>query len=201
MCFWCFYQFYLFFKHSLSTGHIEDIGLICYNKGVMAPYNNSWVGLQWAPEVNATHLESLLSYTDIEYAGFTFDSETLQHEIVPAISAFGIPPFLDNVDVKNNFGDGVKFSDVPIETAIFDSRIANNGETGVYFSTVGLGRVYMDATEIVENGGFGIVYAGNTYPEDSHHYRFCSYNMSIDKYIYFDHTTSDFIDPYECVQV
>ena len=186
---------------SLPAGNNENIGLICYNKGVAAPYNNSWIGLHWIPEVNATHLESFLSYTDIEYAGFTFDSEAYTHEIVPAISASGIPPLLDNVDVKNNFGDGVRFSEVPIETTIFDSRIANNGEIGVHLSTVGVGRVYMDSTEIVQNGGFGIVYDGNTYPEDSHRYKFCSYNMSIDEYIYFDHTYRDFIDPYECVQV
>ncbi|XP_072023149.1 protein bark beetle-like [Amphiura filiformis] len=146
-------------------------------------------------------LESVLSYTDIEYAGFFFDDDTLQYTILPAITASGIPPFLDNVSVENNFGDGVKFSDLSAETAIIDSRIARNSATGLHVSTVGIGKLYVDGTDISDNGGFGIDYGGNTHPEDSQHYKFCGYGMSVDKYIYLDHATNDFINPNECVQI
>ncbi len=143
----------------------------------------------------------MLLYTDVEDAGVIYNNEISEFTTVPAISSSGTPPFLDNVNVVNNYGDGVKFTDVSNEAVILDCQISRNGQTGLYVSTVGTGKMIIDGVQISDNDGLGVLYGGNKFPEDTSRYKFCGYNMSIGEYMYLDHITNDFIDPYECVQV
>ena len=196
--FQCLSNAFSYFDLLLHKGHHEDIGLICKDPHVVT--TTFWAGLQWIQTDG--YRESTLLYTDIEYAGLIYDYDESEFITVPAISSIGTPPYLDNVNVVNNYGDGVKFTDVSTEAAILDCQISQNAQTGLYVSTVGMGKMYVGGSEINENGGLGLQYNGKTeFPEDTHHYKFCGYNMSIGEYMYLEHVADDFIDPYECVQV
>ncbi|XP_072043713.1 protein bark beetle-like [Amphiura filiformis] len=170
-----------------NCGHHNDFGLLCETSLIE---QTLWGGLQWIQEGNSTS-KSVLSYTDIEYVG----------KGLPAISAAGIPPILNNVNIINNFGDGVKFSKVSVETMVFNSRILQNEGNGLDVSTVGTGSIYVEGGEIATNGEYGVQYDGNALLEDPDYYRFCGDNRRLSEYIYLEHAKDDYIDPLECLQV
>lgn len=146
-------------------------------------------------------MKSLLSYTDIEYAGFAFENTSAEYyDTLPAVKSTGIPPHLDNVNIMHNFGDGLKLSEVANEAGIINCKITKNGRSGIVVSTLGTGRVYIDGTESIENGVYGIEYNGNMLPEDTRRLKFCGANRTIDNYVYLEHIT-DASSPDECIQV
>ena len=163
---------------------------------ILTSKNRYWHGVEWLPdaqvyryrdgEILVTSSKSSLTFADITNAG----------KSGAAINVNVISPVFDNITVVNSIGEGIRLSNVINEGRIENSIIASNAGTGLFVSTTNSGSLLVDNTKITQNEGRGVHFGWNRPGEDSSTYDFCSFDGSVDDYVYLRHYASR-----ECLRV
>ncbi|XP_072043066.1 uncharacterized protein [Amphiura filiformis] len=161
---------------------------------VLTASENDWNGIEWTEQASNQEngpYQSILRFTDIMKAGAAG----------VAVSAIMTSPLFENVTIFESSGDGLRLTRIVDEVQIIDSLISNNNGIGVSVATISDGNLFMDGVDVRDNTQQGVLFEWERPSGDTTTYDFCSFDRSVDDFVYLQHDASFYGDPNECVQV